>query len=191
MMLDIKNMRDADLRNTNLQGANLQGADLQGANLQGANLQGADLQCANLRDANLRDANLQGAILRNADLRNADLKDAILWNTNLHMANLKDTCLDPDNVPNSPEEMSLGIGYRTETAGHIDKYRVGRYYSADVFSTSDTECHPGLYLFPTLKELGRYYKRDKYIKVITRQQDCHKAGNKYRTRWFYVESLVS
>ena len=211
------NLSGADLRGANLSGANLSGADLSSADLSGANLSGADLRGANLSgadlriaylcsanlcsanlssaylcSANLRIAYLSSANLSSADLSSADLSSADLSSANLSGANLSKTCLDPENAPNSPtgfEPIDGGfvVGYRTRKAGHIDKYRDGRIYSADWFSTADTDCHPGLYLWPTLQQAKDYTRENcEYIKVKTRQSDIHKAGGKYRCRWFEV-----
>jgi len=150
---------------------NLRVADLWDADLRGANLQSADLQGADLRSANLQDANLQGAYLQST--------------------NLLKTCLDYNNKPNGKTESfrkykKMVIGYRTRRAGHIDIYRNGRYYSADVFSTADTECHPGLYLWPTIEAAKKFSLGSELIKVRTEPKTIHKAGNKYRCQWFYV-----
>ena len=158
----------------------LTGAGGERANLRGANLSGADLIGANLREANLRGANLSGADLREADLIGA----------NLRRADLRGTCLDPENEPNADVEGferdgEYVIGYRSREAGHIDKYRDGRFYSADVFSTADRECHPGLYLAPSIEALPDLVSRP-YIKVRTRLSEVHKAGTKWRCRWFEV-----
>jgi len=164
----------------NLRGANLSGADLREANLREANLRGADLFGANLRGADLREANLREANLRRADLRGANLCGADLYAT----------CLDPENEPNADvggfeREGEYIIGYRSRKAGHIDKYRDGRFYSADVFSTSDTECHPGLYLAPSIEALPEVASGP-YIKVRTLPSEVHKVVAKWRCRWFEV-----
>ena len=161
-------------------------ADLRGANLCGANLYGA-----NLRGANLRGANLGGANLGGADLRGADLCDADLYGANLCDADLYGTVLDPDAAPNGEADEftrdgECVIGYRTRQAGHIDKYRDGRFYSADWFSIADTECHPGLYLWPTLKDAIGFSGEVPMIRVRTRPECIHKAGTKYRCQWFEV-----
>ena len=200
---------DADLRGINLSEANLMGANLSKADLFDANLMGANLSWANLFDADLRwvnlsEANLMGANLRWANLSEANLSEANLseanlseadlrW-ANLSEANLTNTVLDPTNIPNIPTEFGKGpiiYGYRTRKAGHIDIYRDGWTYSADWFSTCETECHPGLYLWPTLKEAIIFSGEDKeFIKVEAKLQHTHKAGSKYRTRWFKVISKV-
>ncbi len=175
--------------------ANLQGANLYGANLQGADLQDADLQRANLFGANLEGANLFGANLEGANLQRANLQRANLYDANLQRANLKNTCLDPENTPTGADssfqvEGEYILGYRTEKAGHIDKYRVGQFYSADFFSTSSTDCHPGLFLWPTLAYARAFSGDVPMIKVRTRAGDVHKAGGKYRCRWFEVLELL-
>jgi len=192
-------LEDANLRGANLRGANLRGAHLEGANLEGANMWGADLREAHLWGAHLEGANLEGANMWGADLREAHLWDAHLEDANLRGANLRgahlqNTCLDPENVPNgrvtaferTPD--GLIIGYRTRKAGHIDRYRVGRHYSADFFSTADTECHPGLYLCPTIEDARKH--GEDIIMVHTRPEHVHQAGKKYRCREFFVVKEV-
>jgi hypothetical protein len=183
-------LRGADLRSADLRSADLRDADLQGAYLQWADLQGADLRDANLRGADLRDANLRGADLRDANLRGADLQGA-----NLRGADLQDTCLDPSNVPNQQgtEQFKDNVGYRTKRQmflGYSD-YEVGKTYTAPWFSTAETECHPGLYIYPTLGAAirfasgGHYYQGD-YIKVTFDPVDLHQAGDKWRVKSFTV-----
>ena len=193
------NLFDADLRGINLSkadlmGANLSEANLMGANLSKANLFDADLRWADLSEANLMGANLSWANLSEANLMGANLSKADLMRANLSKANLTNTVLDPTNIPNIPTEFGKGpiiYGYRTRKAGHIDIYRDGWTYSADWFSTCETECHPGLYLWPTLKEAIIFSGEDKeFIKVEAKLQHTHKAGSKYRTRWFKVISKV-
>ncbi|MHC4868056.1 MAG: pentapeptide repeat-containing protein [Planctomycetota bacterium] len=135
---------------------------------------GADLCGANLCEADLRGANLRGADLRRADLQN--------------------TCLDPDNEANGcvddfEQSARPGyiVGYRTESTPHIGKFIVGRTYGADYFSTSVTECHPGLYLWPSLSR-AKSFSGDgsSLVKVLASANHTHKAGSKWRTRWFEV-----
>jgi len=191
--LNKANLCDANLNRANLCGANLSYADLICADLSYADLTYADLTYANLRNANLRNANLRNANLIFADLICADLTGANLSKTNLkginfYKTDLTGTCLDPNNVCNIPNCFEIvngyAIGYRDRKAGHIDYYRVGRHYSADVFSTSDTECHPGLYICKDIKS-ARYWSNDIII-VRTKLDQIHQAGNKYRCRWFEV-----
>jgi len=158
-----------------------------GADLGGANLSGADLSGANLRGAYLRNVNLYGANLGDADLRNANLRGA-----NLYGANLSGTCLDSENKPNGDvagfrhrEDRRYVIGYRTRRAGHIPEYKNGQHYSADWFSTADTECHPGLYIWLTLA-LAREWSKEPLIRVSVRVKDIHKAGDKWKCRSFEV-----
>jgi hypothetical protein len=200
------NLRCAVLRNANLYGvnlrcANLYGADLNrailhrtclaGTDLRGANLEGADLSYADLRGANLRGASLNNANLYNAVVCGADLDDTALLSTNLFAARLEDTCLDPHNEPNAATKGfrsrdGFVIGYRTRRAAHVGEYTDGRIYAADWFSTSDRECHPGLYLWPTIKQALRWAKVAPLIRVRTHKRDVHKAGDKWRCRWFEV-----
>jgi len=181
----------ANLSGANLYEANLSRANLSGANLSRANLSRANLSEANLSGADLSGANLSGANLSEANLSGADLFEVNLSKANLYGADLPNTCLDPNNPPNAKidefieRDGELVIGYRTRKAGHIDEYRDGRTYSADWFSTSDTECHPGLYLWPSLKA-AKQWKDEETIRVVTSPADIHKAGSKYRCRWFKV-----
>jgi hypothetical protein len=177
------NLVYADLVDANLAGANLRDANLRDADLRGANLVYADLRGANLREAYLRDADLRGADLRGADLRGADLRGA-----DLEGANLWGTCLDPKNKPNGDIKgfESTGkwvLGYRSENSHIINpafKYKKGHWYTAPNFSTANTECHPGLYLKPTMANLSNP------IKVKSLAKNVHWAGGKWRTKRFYV-----
>lgn len=192
------------LRGADLRGARLRGADLYEACLCEADLCNADLDLANLFGACLRGANLRKASLCQANLSYAKLDEANLvgtnlWETNLQQAGLAGTVLDPNNVPNGDvrgfERTQEGrvVGYRSREAGHIyGGYRDGRYYSADVFSTCDeTECHPGLYIWPTL-HLARKSLTvpGEIIRVETEPKEVHHVGNKWRCRWFYVIGKV-
>ena len=83
------------------------------------------------------------------------------------------------------------IGYRTRKAGHIDEYRDGRYYSADWFSTCpETECHPGLYLWPTVEAARGWSPNAALIRVRTKPGEVHHVGSKWRCRWFEVLGSV-
>ena len=208
------NLREANLRRANLRRANLGGANLRRANLGGANLReadlnwadlgGANLRRANLRRANLRRANLGGANLREANLRRADLCGADLGRANLREAdlrwanlcgaNLGGTCLDPAGKSNGDvatfaRDGGLVVGYRTANSPVVGGagYESGKTYTAPVFSVADTECHPGLYLAPTIYSVER---PGPYVKVWARPEDVHKAGTKWRAREFVrVESV--
>jgi len=159
---------------------------------------GADLRWADLREADLRWADLRWADLREADLSEANLSGTCLSGTNLYGANLSGTCLDPANKANADVagfvETCLGriVGYRSQACPHIRGYRVGRIYGANFFSTADTECHPGLYLWPTL-EMARNWSgpNAKLVKVVASPEHTHKAGSKWRTRWFEVMEVIS
>ena len=154
-------------------------ANLSGANLRRANLSWADLSTADLSGANLTGANLTGANLSGADLRSADLTG---------------TCLDPAHTPNADAgefahaDMDGWVyGYRTRAtsaAGRI--LQDDRIYGTEVFSTADTECHPGWYLWPTLQQCKDYQRVDSYVRVRARICDIHKAGNKWRSRAIWV-----
>ena len=177
---------EADLR-----GANLRRTDLSRANLRRADLRRADLSGAYLYGADLSETNLTGADLSRADLHEADLSE-----TNLRGADLSGTCLNHSNEANGDtaefqQYKGRIIGYRSKVTSHVGEYYVGRVYGADFFSTSDTECHPGLYLWPTL--LGaRAWSGDsvKLIKVLADPEHTHKAGSKWRTRWFEVTEEI-
>jgi hypothetical protein len=172
----------ANLNRANISGANLYEACLGGANLSGANLGRADLRGANLNRANLRGANLSGACLGGANLSGA----------NLGRADLSGTCLDQTNKPNMIgkfEEFESGwlIGYRTKNSPHgfdTGPYKVGQERWAHQFSTDDTECHPGLFICPTIDEAKDW--GNTIVSVIFRPWELHKAGNKHRVRWFIV-----
>ena len=148
------------------------------------------------RRVDLQRANLRWADLQNADLQNADLQNTNLWNTNLWNAKfdgakLTGTCLDPTNKPSGAYGFKLengrAIGYRTTS-----NYEVGKTYKAPVFSTSSTECHPGLYLWPTLEQAIDYSGSwNTFIKVSAKPEDIHKAGNKYRCKEFHVEEVCT
>jgi len=156
-----------------------------------ADLSGADLSGADLSRARLSGADLFGARLSWADLSGARLSGAKLSGADLYGAHLAQTVLDPDAAPNGDatgfqREGDWIVGYRTRKAGHIDQYRDGRIYAADWFSVCDTECHPGLYLWPTLAAASAWAPNHEIIRVRTRSQDVHRAGEKWRCRWFEV-----
>ena len=166
----------ADLRETNLYRANLHGADLRRTNLSEVDLRGTDLSETNLSGADLSGTNLRGV--------------------NLYKACVSGTVLDPDNAVNNDVKAfkyySKGfvIGYRTRKAGHISKYQDGRTYSADWFSTCKTECHPGLFVWPTIKQVRDFSGNVECISVKIPKKHIHKAGSKYRCRWFTVLGKV-
>lgn len=180
-------LRGVDLRGADLSYAYLRGADLIGANLRGTNLSYADLSYANLRGTNLSGTNLSYADLSYTDLRYA----------NLSGANLRGTVLDPERQPNGnvdgfAVDGDYVIGYRTRSARHIDKYRDGRFYSADWFSVcAETECHPGLYLWPSLQAAKNWSPTAEIIRVRTKPSEVHRVGGKWRCRWFEVMGAVN
>jgi hypothetical protein len=174
--------------------ANLSGANLYRANLSGADLSGANLSGANLYRANLSGANLSGADLYRANLSGADLYRAKLSGANLLEANLSRSILDPTNKPNSDTKLFEAVsdqegwvyGYRTRAtsaAGLV--LQDDRIYGTEVFSTSDDECHPGWYLWPTL-ELSKGFRDGDHVKVKARVIDIHHAGTKWRSRAIWV-----
>jgi hypothetical protein len=128
-------------------------------------------------------------------LSGADLREACLREAYLSGADLSQTCLDPTNPPNGladnfvDHDASWKIGYRTRESKYIGStiYEVGELYKAPVFSTCDTECHPGLYVFPTFQEAKREARyRSEVISVLFEAHNLHKAGSKYRVTEFLV-----
>ena len=181
-------LRRADLRDANLSGADLSGADLTRANLSGADLSGANLRGAYLRGAHLSGADLSGADLSGANLSGANLSGANLSGADLSEAHLSGTILDPAGVPNGDVAgFEIGgeyvYGYRTRRKPYMggSDYENGKAYTAPWFAVGDTECHPGLYLQPTVKGLD-----GEIIKVKALRKDVHKAGSKWRCREFTV-----
>jgi hypothetical protein len=189
--LELAYLQQADLCFAALRKANLHGAKLMGVRLMGAYLQDADLCFASLQYAYVLRAYMQSADLRDADLRDADLRDADLWGAKFEGANLVGTCLDPNNEPSGAYkscfnfEDGRAVGYRTKS-----NYEVYKTYTAPVFSTAPTDCHPGLYLWPTLQH-AIVYSGDwnVFIKVSARPEDVHQAGVKYRCKEFRVEEV--
>ena len=152
------------------------------------------LQWANLRGADLKGADLQGADLRGADLQGADLQGA-----SLEGADLSDTVLDFRNIPNAEvgdfsQQDGWCIGYRTKMSQYVSdtEYRVGEEYTALVFSTGTTECHPGIFVLPdfaTALHLDR--TGHGVVKVCFRPYHCHKAGDKWRvTELIVLEDIL-
>jgi hypothetical protein len=190
----------ANLSHANLSGANLSRANLSGANLSDANLSDANLSRANLSRANLSHANLWGANLSRANLSGANLSDANLSDANLSGANLSKTVIDPTNKSNQDAKGFRAItkqkgwvyGYRTRAtsaAGLVLKD--DRIYGTEVFSTCETECHPGWYLWPTLADSKGYRDpKGDHIRVKARVIDIHHAGTKWRSRAIWVIGSV-
>jgi hypothetical protein len=130
---------------------------------------------------------------RIADLSSADLSRADLSWANLSGADLSRTILDPTNKPNCIIDEFEKIddvwvyGYRTRATSAAGKQlQDDRIYGTEVFSTCDTECHPGWYLWPTLKQSIDFSGQGPYIKVKSRICDIHKAGNKWRSRTIWT-----
>jgi uncharacterized protein YjbI with pentapeptide repeats len=196
------NLSGADLSWAYLSGAYLCGANLSDTDLSGAFLLNTILTGANLAGSNLQNASLRGADLIEANLTGANLTDTWLEGTKMDRANLKNTCLDPANIPNKKgielfESVDSGvIGYRTRYSHSYDgaAYEDGKTYKAPIFSTAYTECHPGLYIFPTLSLLKTYMKEQHMtegtIKVLVDPNNIHGAGNKWRCRAFTVIGKV-
>jgi hypothetical protein len=205
---DLQNadLTKADLRGANLQYANLSyatfhGADLQVANFKGASLSGAYLMQANLRENNLQWANLlyahlSGADLSEANLQGACLQETDLYGTNLTRARITGTVLDPRNTLNMEykgfkEDGDYIIGYRTKRRLNSGHYSIGEKVKAPYFSTCTTECHPGLYLYPTIEMVLNFQRGNPnswgpIIVVRTKKTDIHKAGKKWRCKEFEV-----
>ena len=140
--------------------------------------------------ASLSRLDLGGAYLMGADLRGADLRGADLGGAYFRGADLRGTVLDPENSPNGDVTAfaqlgELVIGYRSAGSPIIggDGYReIGRTYTAPVFSTChDTNCHPGLYLWP---QCDMCHSDMKIITVIARAEDVHRVQTKWRCREF-------
>ena len=124
-----------------------------------------------------------------------DFSDADLSGADLSGADLRGTCLDPMVPPNcgtSDFETIDGeqwcVGYRTQNSPHMegDGYQVGELYEAPIFSTADTECHPGIFVLPTVKSAQKW--GPEIVKVIFRPWECHRAGDKWRVRRLIVWS---
>ena len=185
-LLDRYAAGERDLTGAYLTRADLSGANLTEADLFRADLTGAYLACADLTSADLTSANLAGANLFRADLTSANLTCAYLAG-----ANLAGTVLDPVNKPNGNIEEfkrrgKYVYGYRTRAAGHIGEYQDGRNYNADYFSTCpETDCHPGLYVWPTVEQ-AKSYSGDPLIKVRIPAWAVHKTPTKWRCVEFYV-----
>lgn len=189
-------MRNATLSDAILRNANLWRVDLMGSNLRRADLKRTDLRYANLRGADLTDAYLLGANLSNADLSDANLEVAVLVNTNLYGSILTGTVLDPLRIPNAEvdefeRDGDFIVGYRTKISIRGDvSYEAGQCYHAPYFSVSLTECHPGLYLGPSIDYLMDNYYSGPYVKVWAKPELTHRAGDKWRTKCFFkVEDM--
>jgi len=184
-------LRWADLRWADLSGTDLTGADLTGANLAETNLSGADLS-----GADLTGANLLRSILYMADLTGANLTDTKLSGANLSGAVTRGTVLDPVNTPNAEvsafreirdrNNTTWCIGYRTSNSPNMSgpPYLAGELREAPIFSTAPTDCHPGIFVCPTLEDAKDW--GDDVVKVIFRPEECHRAGGKWRVRWLIV-----
>ena len=155
---------------------------------------GGSLEDANLAWAYLARANLAGANLAGADLTGANLKGA-----NLRGANLTGTCLDPLAAANSewPEPGDECVGYRSRKLGALQgtprELLDGENVVAPVFSVSDTECHPGLYVWPKLEHADAWAASEngqacgaEVVRVTFARRDVHRAGGKWRVRRFTV-----
>jgi len=213
-------LRGADLRDTNLCGADLRYADLRGTDLGDTDLRGADLRGADLRDTDLRDTDLRGTDLGDTDLRRtdlcgadlcgadlcgADLRDTDLGGTDLRGARLWNTVIDPlcrgngDVAGFERDGLLHVIGYRSADSPAMgsDSYEVGRAYTAPVFSVCSTDCHPGLYLSPSVNVAVAWHVNNGWcrpellVKVRALTRDVHHAGKKWRCRAFEVLAVVA
>ncbi|MFA5572154.1 MAG: pentapeptide repeat-containing protein [Candidatus Bathyarchaeia archaeon] len=187
------NMSRANMSGANMSEANMSRANMFGANMSRANMFGANMSGANMSEANMFGANMSRANMSGANMSGVNMSEADIFGVNLHGAILTGTCLDPNNTPNAIVDKfeiinGFVIGYRTKVTSHIPEYKVDNIYSADWFSTCEnTECHPGLYLWPTLTIAINYSgSSNTFIKVRTKPKDVHKAGTKYRCKWFEV-----
>jgi hypothetical protein len=203
------NLQNMDISNLNMSWADMSRANMSRANMSRANMSraalfGADFSCtdisranlyaADLINANLSDASVVGANCAEANMQSVNFVGADLWGVNFFNAALTATCLDPNNKPNGladefDVENGYVVGYRSRIAGHIPEYIIGQTYGSTWFSTCKTECHPGLYICPTIKQ-AKAFSND-LIKVYTKAEDIHKAWSKYRCRWFKVIEAVS
>jgi len=144
-----------------------------------------------------------------ASLAWADLAGANLTQADLTGANLAGTRLDPCNVPNGDIEgfetfrSRNGVlwvrGYRTRNSPYLDgpNYEDGRNYFAPAFSVcSETACHPGLYLCPTVEGARRYrgdftLDEPEIIEIIAPAHCVHRVGGKWRAQEFFVMGGVN
>ena len=123
----------------------------------------------------------------------ANLYGANLYGANLGGADLGGTVLDPSNAPNHQAEDFTErdgewvIGYRTrETSAAGRKLQDDRIYGCEVFSTADTECHPGWYLWPSLETARNFSSNVPMVQVKAREKDIHHAGTKWRSRAIWI-----
>lgn len=137
-----------------------------------------------------------GAVLHTVD------SDTLRW-ADLSGAYLSDTCLDPMHAANADvtgyeiqttrNGETWCVGYRTGRSVCVGStaYEPGTIHEAPVFSVADTDCYPGLYVFPTPEAVREWGKRNninypEIVRVWFRAVDCHRAGDKWRVRWFVV-----
>lgn len=134
---------------------------------------------------------LEVGVKEKVNFYRAQLNDAQLNDAQLNRAQLNETILDPNAEANADVDGfeikdGLAIGYRTRKSGDIGDYLDGRVYSADFFSVCETECHPGRYLWPTLEAAKSWDSTAEIIKVKAPVEHIHRAGLKWRCRWFEV-----
>ena len=130
------------------------------------------------------------------------MKEFVIKNSkaNLFGADLFGGIMDPANKPNSdtvgfeavPEQPGWVYGYRTRaTSAAGPRLQDDRIYGTEVFSTCDTECHPGWYLWPTLEASHAFRDPDgDHIEVKARIIDIHHAGSKWRSRAIWTIGSV-
>lgn len=98
-----------------------------------------------------------------------------------------------DSYPD-PDHGGWVIGYRTrETSAAGRALQDDRIYGTEVFSTCDeTECHPGWYLWPTLRA-SQAFSRDAadFIRVRARLIDVHHVKTKWRSRAIWVIGSIT
>ena len=119
----------------------------------------ANLSWANLSRANLSGANLSGADLSEANLSGTQLDSALIEKQRAFCKSAK------------PNKHGGRIVYRTATSNHIGstEYAVGLTYIAPNLSfASETECHPGIYVFASLDEAREKYPEEKFVRCYVR-----------------------
>lgn len=127
------------------------------------------------------------------DMGNSEGRLANLDGANLDGANLDCTSIDPTNAPNADI-----LGFHIRGDGWVEGFRTratsaagrrlhnDRIYGTEVFSVSDTKCHPGWYLWPT-RQLAVDFSGDvPMVLVKARTKDIHRAGSKWRSRAIWV-----
>jgi len=183
---------------TDLVGSNFHGVDLSDTNLSGADFFESNFSWANLENANLSYVNFMNTNLFHTKLTRANLFGTNLSGANLAGANLDETVLDPKRNPNGDckgfkaLDKEWVIGYRTRQTSAAGGILVDdRIYGVEVFSTCETECHPGWYLWPTLEEAVKFSGKGKeFIEIKARKIDIHKTATKWRSRAIWIIKTI-